>query len=97
MDGTAAGELGGIVSCFRASRLIVFCFPIIAPDDYTALAQIITLDSVTTSVHLMININDDMLCEADERFEIMLTSLNDNCAVTSSSVPVYTVDNDGKY
>ena len=68
----------------------------IAPDDYTTLMRTITLDSATTSVHLIVNITDDMLCEPDERFEIMLTSRNDNCAVTTSPVPVYIVDNDGE-
>ena len=44
----------------------------------------------------MIDIIDDVLCEPDERFEIVLTSLNDNCEVTSSPVPVLITDNDGK-
>ena len=73
------------------------CYPI-DPADYTALpSTLITLDSVTTSVQLMINITDDMLCEADERFEIMLTSLNDSCTIASPLVPVYIIDNDGRY
>ena len=74
----------------------MFVLPYLDPDDYTALSQTITLDSDTTSESLMIPINDDDLCESDERFEIMLTSLNDNCVVISSPVPVLIKDNDGK-
>ena len=70
--------------------------PYIAPGDYTALAQIISLNNDTTSVGLMIPIIDDDLCEPDERFEIVLVSQNDNCAITSSPVPVYIIDNDGR-
>ena len=76
--------------------MVSHILPYTAPEDYTALSQTITLDSDTTSVHLMIPIIDDNLCEPDERFEIMLTSLNDNCEVTSSPVPVYIIDNDGR-
>ena len=72
-------------------------FPALAPADYTTLTQTITLDSDTTSVQVMISINDDDLCESDEGFEITLTSLNDNCAVINSSVPVLIIDNDGEY
>ena len=61
------------------------------------LTETITLDYINTSVHLEIAIYDDDLCEPSERFEIMLTSLNDNCNVTTSPVPVYIMDNDGKY
>ena len=76
---------------------MIFIFPYTAPDDYTALSRTITLDSDTTSVRLMIPIiDDDVLCEPDERFEIMLTSMDDNCEVTSSPVPVYITDNDRK-
>ena len=66
------------------------------PDDYTALSQNITLDNVNTSVHLVVYIYDDNLCEPDEKFYIVLTSLNDNCYITSSPVPVYIIDDDGK-
>ena len=45
----------------------------------------------------MINITDDVFCEANERFEIILSSLNGSCIVASSPVPVYIMDNDGKY
>ena len=69
---------------------------LIAPNDYTAHSQTITLDSVTTSAHFTITIVDDMLCEPDKRFEIVLTSMNDICVVTSSSVPVLIIDDDGK-
>ena len=69
---------------------------LVAPDDYTAISQTITLDSVTTSVYLILPIIDDDLCEPRERFEIVLTSQNNNCAVTSSPVLVYIIDNDGK-
>ena len=68
----------------------------IAPGDYTALTRIITLGSATTSVNITVDIDDDMFCEPDERFEIMLSSMNNNCAVTSSPVPVLIMDNDGK-
>ena len=68
----------------------------IAPGDYTTLAQIITLDSITTSVNLTIDIVDDMLSEPDERFEIVVTSSNNCCRVISSPVPVLIIDNDGK-
>ena len=44
----------------------------------------------------MIAIRDDNICEFDEMFLIMLTSLND-CAVTTSPVPVYIIDNDGRF
>ena len=71
------------------------CF-LVAPNDYTALSRTITLNSTTTSVHLMIPIVDDNLCEPDERFEIMLSSRNNKCVVTSSLVPVLIIDNDGK-
>ena len=74
-----------------------FLHSILAPDDYTAVQVNITLDSDTTIKHGYINITDDMLCEADEVFEIMLTSLNDNCVVTTSPVPVYIIDNDGMH
>ena len=69
---------------------------IIAPGDYTSLSQTITLSSATTSVNLMIAIIDDDICEPDEMFEIMLTSMNDKCAITSSPVPVLIIDNDGE-
>ena len=69
----------------------------LAPADYTAVSPIITLDSVNTSEHCYINITDDMLCEADEMFEIVLTSLNDKCNVTSSPVPVFILNNDRKF
>ena len=59
------------------------------------LKQRIILDNDTTSAHFMISINDDDLCEYDERFWIILNSLNDNCAVPGSPVPVYILDNDG--
>ena len=68
----------------------------IAPGDYTLLSGIITLNSVTTSVHRMIPIIDDDFQEPRENFEIVLTSQNDNCQVTSSPVPVYIMDNDSK-
>ena len=71
-------------------------FFLVALNDYTALSQTITLDSVSTSVNLMIDIIDDVLCEPDERFEIVLTSMNDNCVVTSSPVLVLIIDNDGE-
>ena len=71
------------------------CF-LVTPDDYTAISQSITLDSDLTSEYLWIPIIDDYLCEADERFQIVLTSYNDSCVVTSSPVPVYIIDNDGK-
>ena len=61
-----------------------------------ALTQDMLLDSDTTSTSLIIDIVDDMLCEPDETFEIVLTSLNDNCAVITSPVPVLIIDNDGK-
>ena len=66
------------------------------PDDYAAVLRTIKLDSVNVSARLMIPIIDDNLCEPDERFEITLTSLNVDCAVTSSPVPVYIIDNDGE-
>ena len=72
------------------------CFFLLAPDDYLALSQNITLDSGNPSKHLMISINDDMLSETEEGFEIILTSLNDNCAISSSPVPVIIIDNDGR-
>ena len=56
---------------------------------------VLTLDSDTTSVQVLIPIIDDDLCEPDERFQITLTSMNDKCAVTSSPVPVLLIDNDG--
>ena len=43
----------------------------------------------------MIPIIDDDLSEPDERFQIVLTSMNDNCEVTSSPIPVCIMDNDG--
>ena len=73
----------------------MWCFFLLAPDDYLALSQNITLDSGTPSKHLMISINDDMFSENEEEFEIILTSLNDNCAISSSPVPVLIIDNDG--
>ena len=66
----------------------------IAPDDYTAFTQTITLDHVTTSALIMIEVNDDMECENDEGFEIMLTSRNDGCTITRTPVPVNILDNE---
>ena len=69
---------------------------LIAPADYIALSQTVTLDNSTADVHLMINITDDMLDEPEERFEIMMTSLNGSCVVTPSSpIPVFIIENDG--
>ena len=70
---------------------------LLAPADYAALSQNIILDSITTSMQLTIDIDDDMLCEADETFMITVTSMNDSCIVTSSSVPVLIIDNDGMF
>ena len=75
--------------------MIFSCIPT-APDDYSTLSQTVTLDSVATSVHLTIDIVEDMLSEPDERFQIVLTSVNENCAVTRSPVPVVIIDNDGE-
>ena len=66
------------------------------PDDYTALSRRITLDSDTTSATLLIDINDDSLCESDKMFDILLRSLNDNCAVSSAPIPVFIIDDDGE-
>ena len=95
-NGSAMGKFEINLYLFRPCRIVIYttCF-LVAPEDYTALSWIVTLDSVTTSVHLMIPINDDNLCEPDESFEIVLTSLNDNCVVTSSPVLVLITDNDG--
>ena len=60
--------------------------------DY-ALIQSLTL---TTTARIMIAIRDDDICESDEKFEIILTSLLD-CAIVNSPVPVYIIDNDGKF
>lgn len=79
--------------------MIICLLLLIAPADYTVLVQTVTLDNNTTSVHLTIGINDDLLNEPDERFEIILTSLNENCAVVtpSSPIPVFIIDNDGMF
>ena len=72
------------------------CF-LVAPDDYTAITLTISLDSDTISTRpIMIPIHDDDFDEPDESFEIMLTSLNDNCAVSRSTIPVLIIDNDGE-
>ena len=55
------------------------------------------LNSATTRVRLMISINDDDDDEPREEFSIALTSFSDICRITSSPVPVYIMDNDGKY
>ena len=65
--------------------------------DYTEVSRTITLDSTITTVEITIDITDNTIPESDERFEIMLTSLNDNCIVTNSSVPVYITDDDGTF
>ena len=66
---------------------------IIAPEDYGEVSLIVTLDNTTTNV-VIINISDDILCEADEMFELMLSSLSDSCAVSRFPVPVHILDND---
>ena len=38
-----------------------------------------------------------MVRETDEVFEIVLTSLDASCVITTSPVPVYIIDNDGKH
>ena len=63
--------------------------------DY-AIMQIIMLNNITTTAHIMIAIRDDNICEFDEKVLIILKSLSD-CAVTNSPVPVYIIDNDGKF
>lgn len=88
-------NLGIILIALGFNDCYVWCCPVV-PTDYDAISRIITLDSCTPSAHFMIGITDDILCDADERFEIILMSLNDSCTVTSSSVPVYIIDNDGK-
>ena len=79
----------------------MYCLPsrlyyLIAPADYITFSRVITLDSGTTSAHLTILIIDDLLCDADESFEILLTSLS-NCIITTSPVPVNIIDNDGRF
>ena len=56
----------------------------------------VTLTATVTSEQCHIDIIDDDLCEPDETFYISLISLNDNCVVDSSSIPVTIVDDDGR-
>ena len=56
----------------------------------------VILDDTVTSEQCHIDITDDLICEADERFFISLISLNDNCATHSSPIPVIIVDDDGR-
>ena len=56
----------------------------------------VTLSSNNPTAHINISIHDDSLTEADERFEIMLTNLDDVCVVANTSLPVIITDNDGR-
>ena len=86
-------KFSSTLSILHTVSLNPFYYPT-APADYISFSRTITLDSVITNVHFTIPIIDDTVCDADERFDIILTSLSD-CIVTRSPVQVQIVDNDG--
>ena len=56
----------------------------------------VILNDTATSEQCHIDITDDLLCEPNERFFISLLSMNANCVVDSSSIPVTILDDDGR-
>ena len=56
----------------------------------------VILDDSVTSLQFHIDILDDMDCESVEKFYIRLESVNPNCRVTNSSIPVNILD-DGEH
>ena len=56
----------------------------------------VILNDVNTNEPCHIDILDDLDCESVEQFYIRLESLNSNCRVTNSPIPVNILD-DGKH
>ena len=56
----------------------------------------VILDDSVTSEQCHIDILDDLDCESVEQFYIHLESLNSNCRVTNSPIPVNILD-DGEH
>ena len=58
--------------------------------------ETVILDDSVISLQYHIDILDDLDCESMEQFYIRLESLNPNCGVTNSPIPVNILD-DGEH
>ena len=65
------------------------------PEDYTKLTKALTFTDTITTLPVSIDIEDDLVFEPTERFNISLSISSDGCAISlgNETIPVYIIDN----
>ena len=65
------------------------------PEDYTKLTKALTFTDTITSIPVSIDIEDDLVFEPTEHFNISLSTSSDGCAISPGNeiIPVYIMDN----
>ena len=65
------------------------------PEDYTKLTKALTFTDTITTIPVSIDIEDDLVFEPTERFNISLSTSSDGCAISPGNeiTPVYIMDN----
>ena len=65
------------------------------PEDYTKLTKALTFTDTITTLPVSIDVEDDLVFEPTERFNISLSISSDGCAISLGNeiIPVYIMDN----
>ena len=65
------------------------------PEDYTKLTEALTFTDTITTLPVSIDVEDDLVFEPTERFNISLSTSSDGCAISlrNEIIPVYIMDN----
>ena len=65
------------------------------PEDYTKLTKALTFTDTIATIPVSIDIEDDLVFEPTERFNISISTSSDGCAISPGNeiIPVYIIDN----